>query len=172
MKAAENDEKFPNKDVITEAGESRPVATDVGGLAGAATGAVIGSSLGPLGAVTGAVIGASTGMIAGKAIAVALEPSAEEAYRERNSSDQPLYESDFSVEDFSPAYRLGCQMFAPGVSFESVENDLKERWGTEESKLSWDLARDAAKAGWDRVEQLHGAKAKPDLQEEGQNHKQ
>jgi phage tail tape-measure protein len=68
--------------------DSHPVGTGVGLVGGAVAGAVLGSALGPLGAVTGAVLGAGFGPIAGKGIAVALDPVDEPTQPELRPSEE------------------------------------------------------------------------------------
>jgi phage tail tape-measure protein len=157
MTAEDNEKRLPEKDVVSEGTDPHPVATDVGALAGAAAGALIGSSLGPAGTITGALIGASTGIIAGKGIAVGMEPTAQEAYRQRMGSSAAAEERDFTFEDFSLAFQMGWQAYAPGESFESVEDELKLRWEQEkgESAMTWEQAHDAAKSGWERMREIH-----------------
>jgi hypothetical protein len=130
-----------NRDPITGAPGAHPVGTGVGAAAGGvAAGAAVGSVAGP----EGTMIGAAAGAIA------------EEAYWRENYERQPYYESGMTYDDYGPAYRLGYESRAryAGGRFEDVENDLATDYQARRgrSRLSWERAKQAARAAWDRVE--------------------
>lgn len=133
--------------------EDHALGESIGMGGGAIAGAVMGSSLGPLGAVTGAVLGGGFGAIAGRGIALGIEPETEDAYWREHYHQEPYYDSSYAYEDYGPAYRLGWQLYSPHTSFEAAEKIMSAEWakGRGSSKLEWHQARDAAKAGWSRV---------------------
>lgn len=148
-----NPENKDEKDVVSYAAEPHKLGTGIGAVGGAITGAAIGSSLGPLGAVTGAVLGGSFGAIAGAGIAEGIDPDAEEAYWQRRYRDEPYYESEYTFDDYGPAYKMGWQLYSPEVSFEAAEKSIADQWARERnsSRLEWPKARDAAAAGWTKA---------------------
>src|SRR6188508_1869721 len=84
MKATTTPSRDMNRDPITGEPGSHPVGTGVGAAGGGAAGAAIGSVGGPVGTAVGAVIGAVAGGLAGKGVAEAIDPTAENAYWEKN----------------------------------------------------------------------------------------
>ena len=154
MNTEKNKHDALDGDPVSGTGEKHSTATNVGIAAGAVTGGVLGSALGPLGTVTGSILGAAAGGIAGLGIAESLDPTSEERYWESHFRDEPYYESERSFEDYGPAYRMGWEHYVPGKSFESSETVLMDIWSQEKisSHFPWERARHAAKASWDRVE--------------------
>lgn len=146
-----------NRDPITGAPGSHPVGTGIGAAAGgAATGAAVGSVAGPVGTVAGIAAGAVVGGLAGKGIAEAIDPTAEEAYWREHHSEQ-TFARDRSYDEYSPAYRTGYEGYSryatTGRTFEQSEADLQRDYekyrGT--SPLAWAEAREAARAAWHKV---------------------
>lgn len=146
-----------NLDPITDAPGAHPVGTGLGAAAGgAAAGAAAGAFGGPVGAVAGAVIGAVAGGLGGKAVAEAVNPTAEEAYWRDNYTREPYYESSRSYEDYAPAYRLGVYGRSNYTgSFDEAQSDMSIYWDSrkENSRLSWPEAEAASRAAWTRVDQ-------------------
>jgi hypothetical protein len=147
-----------NPDPITGAPGSHPVGTGVGAASGGAAGAAIGTAGGPVGTAVGAVVGAVAGGLAGKGVAEAIDPTAENAYWEKNYRNEPYYESGREYSDYEPAYRTGYTSYAThglaGRKFEDVESDLARSYESTKgnSRLGWDKAKHASRAAWDRVE--------------------
>ncbi|MEO5916267.1 MAG: hypothetical protein ABIS50_18660 [Luteolibacter sp.] len=141
------------KDVVSYAAEPHKLGTSIGAAGGVIAGAALGSSLGPLGAVTGAVLGGAFGAVAGAGIAAGIDPEAEEAYWQRRYRDEPYYESEYTFDDYGPAYKMGWQLYSPHVSFDASEKAMSDDWGKGRgvSKLDWPKARHAAKASWEKV---------------------
>lgn len=160
MKNPNEHEEQRDKDMASYAAESHPLAGGIGAVGGGLTGAAIGSSLGPLGAVTGAALGATIGGIAGKGIAEGINSEAEQAYWQKLYMDEPYYEEDYTFEDYGPAYRMGWQLYDPGMTFETAEQLMNAEWerGKGSSQLPWPHARSAAKASWARVSKTHPPK--------------
>jgi hypothetical protein len=145
-----------NRDPITDAVGSHPVGPGVGALAGgAAAGAAAGTVAGPVGTVVGAAVGAVVGGLAGKGIAEAIDPTAEDAYWRDNYSSRPYVGSDASYDDYGPAYAYGVNSYSTyaGRDWDDVEPELSGRWNTMrgQSSLDWDRAKHATRDAWDRV---------------------
>jgi phage tail tape-measure protein len=118
-----------NPDPITGEPGAHPIGVGAGAAAGGATGAAVGMIGGPIGAAVGAAIGAVTGGLAGKGVAEAIDPTAEDAYWRENHSRQP-YAKDRSYDEYAPAYRTGYEgasrHFTPGTRFEDAESKLRQ----------------------------------------------
>lgn len=146
-----------NPDPITGEPGAHPLGTGIGaagvGTVGTAVGAVVG---GPVGAVVGAAVGAVAGGLAGKRAAEAIDPTVENDYWRSNYDSRPYYESNYTYEDYEPAYRTGYQGYPTyaGRPYHEVEPDLqrdyeRNRGGT---GLAWEKAKHATRDAWDRVE--------------------
>jgi uncharacterized protein (TIGR02284 family) len=155
--ALDHKDKDHNLDPITDAPGAHPVGTGLGAAAGgAAAGAAAGAFGGPVGAVAGAVVGAVAGGLGGKAVAEAINPTAEEAYWRENYTREPYYESSRSFDDYGPAYRLGVYGRTNYTgSFDEAQSDMSMYWDSrkENSRLSWPEAEAASRAAWTRVDQ-------------------
>jgi uncharacterized protein (TIGR02271 family) len=146
-----------NRDPISGARGAHPVGTGVGAVAGgAATGAAVGSVAGPIGTAAGVVAGAVAGGLVGKGVAEAVNPTAERDYWSTNYNREPYYRSGRTWDDYEGAYRTGYEGYARhGQSREwdqceaDLRRDFEQRKG--KSRLSWEEARPAVRAAWDRV---------------------
>jgi hypothetical protein len=153
-----------NRDPITKTPGAHPVGVGIGAAVGgaaagvataAATGAAVGTVAGPAGTVIGAAVGAVVGGLAGKAVAEHYDPTVEDRYWRDNHKTQPYYDSQYTYDDYAPAYRLGGEARGKyeGRSFDDVERNLAGDWdrtkGT--SRISWDHAKSATRAAWDRI---------------------
>jgi hypothetical protein len=147
-----------NPDPITGEPGAHPVGTGLGAAGGGATGAAIGAIGGPVGMAVGAVVGAVAGGLAGKGVAEMVDPTAEDAYWEKNHRNQPYYEAGTEYSEYSPAYRTGYQSYAKhgaaGKNFDEVESDIRQSYESAKgnSQVGWDKAKRATRAAWDRVE--------------------
>ena len=155
MQNGKKQDKSRNPDPITGAPGSHPIGTGLGAAAGgAATGAAIGTVAGPVGTAVGAAAGAIVGGLAGKAIAEAIDPTAEEAYWRENHTQQP-YTQGRPYDDFSAAYRVGylgyMNLGSAGVHFEDREQELRRQYEEVHPNLSWENARPASRAAWQRI---------------------
>jgi hypothetical protein len=98
------------------------------------------------------------GGLAGKGIAEKIDPTAENAYWEKNYRNEPYYENGHEYSDYEPAYRTGYSSYAKyggsGRRFEDVESDLARDYeaGKGKSRLGWEKAKHATRAAWHRVE--------------------
>jgi hypothetical protein len=148
-----------NRDPITGAPGAHPVGTGLGAAAGGmAAGAATGSFAGPVGTAVGAAVGAVVGGLAGKGVAEAIDPTAEEAYWAENYETEPYYESTYTFDDYRPGYRTGWEARAryQGRSFDDIETDLRSDYERNrgESRLEWEQNRRAARAAWDRFDEI------------------
>ncbi len=130
------------------------VAGAVGGgvAGGAAAGAMVGGMTGPVGAVVGAAVGAIAGAVMARKSA---DPVLEETYWRDNHSTRPYAQKDVGFDHYAPAYRAGVDSYSrnPGRSFDEVEPELRNSWGSTRGKssLEWDHAKPAARDAWDRL---------------------
>src|SRR6185295_17760344 len=122
---------------------------------GAATGAAVGGAVGgPPGALLGAAIGGILGGFAGRGIAEAVNPEAEDAYWRENYRERP-YASGRQYEELAPAYRYGWgqPLHHTDRGWNQAESDLERGWdkarGT--SNLKWQEAKGATQDAWNRV---------------------
>ncbi len=157
MKTTRTDDSDANRDPISGAPGSHPVGTGLGAAAGGmAAGAAAGTVAGPVGTLVGAAAGAIIGGLAGKAVGEAIDPTVEAAYWEKNYTSEPYYESGYSYDDYSPAYRTGYlgRSRLADRSFDDVERDLETEYNRSKgnSNLEWAKAKHATRAAWHRVE--------------------
>ncbi|WP_035612384.1 hypothetical protein [Haloferula sp. BvORR071] len=144
-----------NEDPITGEPGSHPVGVGVGTAGGATAGAAIGAVGGPVGAVVGAVVGGIAGAAAGKAGAEAVNPTEEASYWRENHARQEWADPEYSYDDYDPAYRAGYEGAASrGTTWEDAEPHLAREWDQTKggSRLTWEKAKHAVRAGWHRVE--------------------
>jgi hypothetical protein len=153
-------DKILDREGTTSTLGSHPLGTGVGAAAGgiagaAAAGAVAGTTVGPVGTIVGAVAGAVIGGLAGKGVAAAIDPVAEDAYWRDNYSSRPYVGSGESYDDYGPAYRYGVDGYGQykGRTFDDVESELSRDWqrARGSSKLTWDNAKHATRDSWQRV---------------------
>ncbi|HXE50768.1 MAG TPA: PA2169 family four-helix-bundle protein [Ramlibacter sp.] len=86
---------------------------------------------------------------------LAAYPSSEADYWRETYSREPYYESERRFEDYSPAYELGWVSYSIyGGEFEAADRVMANDWEVRKgiSSLSWDEARQATRAGWQRAE--------------------
>jgi len=85
-----------------------------------------------------------------------INPTAEEAYWREAFRREPYYKAELSYEDYSPAFRVGYTgPLRRHGTFQSLESELQGDWVQVKgrSRLSWDEARLAARAAWERAAQ-------------------
>jgi hypothetical protein len=146
-----------NPDPITGAPGSHPVGTGLGASSGGLAGAAVGAVAGPVGAVVGAAVGAVAGALAGKGVAELVDPTAEDSYWRANYTTRPYYlkVGNYDYNDYGPAYRLGWESRSRfvGRPFDEFESELARDWSgaKDRSRLTWDSARHAARAAWQRA---------------------
>jgi hypothetical protein len=120
-----------------------------------AAGAAAGSVAGPAGTVVGAAVGAVAGGLAGKGVAELIDPTGEYEYWADTYRTRPYYASDFSYEDYGPAYRYGVDSYTRyhDRTWDAAESDLASGWekAKGKSRLTWEKAKHAARDAWNRV---------------------
>ncbi len=145
-----------NRDPISGEPGSHPIGTGLGAAAGGATGAAVGVVGGPVGVAVGAVVGAVVGGLAGKAAGEAVNPTAEDAFWRDQYRNEPYYNVARPYEHYAPAYRTGYEGRAQyrEQRFEDVQADLQRNYDVHrgDSGLSWEEAKPATRAAWDRLE--------------------
>lgn len=148
-----------NRDPLSGEPGAHPVGTSVGASVGAVlAGAVAGSVAGPVGTVIGIAIGATLGGLAGKGVAESVDPTAEDAYWQKEYRSRPYVEANASYDNYGPAYSYGVAAFVrnDGRPFELIEPELAQDWIAMRgrSDLSWDRARPAVKDAWQRMSEF------------------
>jgi uncharacterized protein (TIGR02284 family) len=82
-------------------------------------------------------------------------PASEADYWREAYSNEPYYQSGRSFEDYGPAYELGWISYSVyGGDFDAANRVMANDWQLRKgvSAMSWDKARPAARAGWQRAE--------------------
>ncbi|MBW4485206.1 MAG: glycine zipper family protein [Tildeniella torsiva UHER 1998/13D] len=161
MKSDKNLHRNPdtNPDPITGQPGAHPVGTGVGAAGLGTVGTVVGGVVGgPVGAVVGAAVGAVAGGLAGKSAAEKADPTVEDSYWRDNYKKRPYVESEYSYDDYSPAYRTGYEGYGnysqQGLTYDAAEPRLREAYERQHSgnRLGWDKARHASRDAWTRVD--------------------
>ena len=70
------------------------------------------------------------------------EEAGEESYWKEQYRNEPYFDTDYSFDDYAPAYRIGWENHLPGISFENTEVLME---------VDWEQARAAARAGYHRI---------------------
>jgi len=154
QKTVQDKETSANRDPLSGAPGAHPVGVGVGAAAGGmAAGAAVGTVAGPLGTAVGAAVGAVVGGLAGKGVAEAIDPTAEDAYWRENHASRDYVDAGRSYDDYGPAYRYGVSRYDRDRSFEDMEPELAEGWmgARGDSTLAWGEASPAARDAWERV---------------------
>jgi hypothetical protein len=146
-----------NRDPISGAPGSHPIGTGVGAVSGGAlAGAAVGTVAGPVGTVVGAAVGAVVGGLAGKGVAESINPTAEDAYWRDQYANEPYYDRAYTYDDYAPAYRAGYDAYGryQGKRFDDVSAQLEREYDATRGKssLTWEEAKHASRAAWNRVE--------------------
>jgi hypothetical protein len=110
---------------------------------------------GPVGTVAGAAIGGALGGVASHGAVRVVNPQAEDDYWRVEYTSAPTYRSEYTYDDYGPAYRYGVASYArySGGTFEEVDTELAANWEKSRlnSRLSWIEARDSSRAAWNRI---------------------
>ncbi len=151
------EKKHAHLDPITGEPGAHPVGVGLGAaVGGMATGAVAGTlAAGPIGTAAGAAIGAVVGGLGGKAVAELVDPTVDSDYWRAHHAAQPYAVDGDDYAAYEPPYRLGGQprdRYA-NKSFDDVEPSLARDYAgmTGEGHVTWEKAKHAARAAWDRV---------------------
>src|SRR4051812_30377850 len=81
-------------------------------------------------------------------------PAAEAEYWRDAYARDPYFDAQRNFEDYRPAYELGWTgYFSYGGDFETADRVLANDWAVHKgvSRLSWDDARPACRAAWQRA---------------------
>jgi uncharacterized protein (TIGR02271 family) len=101
--------------------------------------------------------GAIVGGLVGKGVAERVNPTVEREYWSKNYSREPYYQANRTWDDYESAYRTGYEGYrryaAEGRSWDQCEVDLRRDYEKNrgKSKFTWDEARPAVRAAWDRL---------------------
>lgn len=90
----------------------------------------------------------------------AFNPSVQDIYWREAFKHEPYFRTDYTYDDYAPAYRTGYEAAGRYIGqnkrFDDLEPELRANYerikGT--SRLAWDNAKDAVRAAWHRVERL------------------
>ncbi|MEA3208691.1 MAG: hypothetical protein QOE70_1748 [Chthoniobacter sp.] len=151
-------EEIPNANPDPLSGEAgaHPVATGIGaatvGVAGLAASAMV---AGPIGVTAAAIGGAVIGGYVGKAAGELIDPTAEAAFWREQHPRQPYAQPRVHDDDYFAAYRIGYVGYSlfngHERTFEDAEAELRRTYEGTGAQLSWERARVATRAAWDRV---------------------
>jgi hypothetical protein len=149
IKPEEDNTKSPAKDR-----DATGAGIAFGTAGGAIMGGVAGSLAGPAGTVIGALAGAAAGAAVGKVVGAGGWAENEDYWRD-NYRSQPFYKAEYDYGDYEGAFRLGHER--PPLSRvwdEAHEAELAGEWERNKgkSRLTWEEARLAARAAWERLE--------------------
>ncbi len=105
----------------------------------------------------GAALGALAGGLAGKGVAEAIDPTAEDAYWRANYASRAYATPRDAYDDWGPAYAYGVSHYNrnvnPAASFEDVEAEMAQGWDQARgaSSMEWTRARLAAYDAWEKA---------------------
>jgi len=96
-----------------------------------------------------------------------MDPTAEDAYWRTHYSNQEYVDRNAPYSAYQPAYRAGYVGHSqyPGRKFAEVETNLQRDYENSKgtSTLTWDKARNATRAAWNRVELARSGDAHGDV---------
>ena len=108
---------------------------------------------GAVGTVAGVAAGVASALV-GKPEPREVDAGIEESYWRKHFAAEPYYDPTYAFEDYLPAWRTGWEGIGkyPGRGFEDAERDLQQdfHWNRGQSRLLWEQARDAVRAGFER----------------------
>jgi hypothetical protein len=96
----------------------------------------------------------------GAAAGSAFNPSVHDVYWREAFRREPYYTTDYTYDDFAPAYRTGYEAagryHGENRRFDDLEPELRADFERTKgrSRLTWANAKNAVRAAWDRVEQV------------------
>lgn len=146
-----------NPDPITGEPGAHPVGTGLGATGGAIAGAAAGLVGGPIGVAVGTVVGAVIGGFAGKEAAEVANPTEHDAYWREAHTGEPYYLSEYTYDEYGPAYRAGYEARFAGTDWDATRAEWARRWDAEhaDGKLKWEKAEPAVKAAWERANRAY-----------------
>lgn len=153
MKAVIKPEEDPTKNPAKDR-DATGAGIAFGTAGGAIVGGVAGSLAGPAGTVIGALAGAAAGAAVGKVVGAGGWAENEDYWRD-NYRSLPFHKPEYEYGDYEGAFRLGHERRPLSrVWDEAHEAELAEEWERSKgkSRLTWEEARLAARAAWERFE--------------------
>jgi len=96
----------------------------------------------------------------GTAAGGAFNPSVHDIYWREAFKREPYFRTDYTYDDYAPAYRTGYEAagryLGQGRRFDDLEPELRANYERIKgrSRLAWENAKDAVRAAWHRVERL------------------
>ena len=96
----------------------------------------------------------------GTAAGGAFNPSVHDIYWREAFSHEPYYSTDYTYNDYAPAYRTGYEAagryHGQNKRFDDLEPELRANYERIKgnSRLAWENAKDAVRAAWHRVERI------------------
>jgi len=97
---------------------------------------------------------------AGRDAGGAFNPSVHDIYWREAFTHEPYYTTDYTYDDYAPAYRTGYEAahryLGQNRRFDDLEPELQANYERikGQSRLAWKNAKDAVRAAWHRVERL------------------
>jgi hypothetical protein len=104
--------------------------------------------------------GDSSSRQVGTAAGDTFNPSVHDSYWRKALTGEPYYTTDYTYDDYAPAYRTGYEAagryHGQERRFDDVEPELRANYERikGKSRLTWANAKDAVRAAWHRVEQV------------------
>ncbi len=90
----------------------------------------------------------------------AFNPSVHDIYWREALAREPYYTTDYTYDDYAPAYRTGYEAASryhgQNRRFDDLEPELRADYERVKgkSRLTWEHAKDAVLAAWNRVERI------------------
>ena len=85
-----------------------------------------------------------------------VDATAQDTYWRSSYENEPYYNKEYNYDDYQPAYKLGYEGHGrySGRSYDQAESDLSNDWEKTKgkSRMMWNDAKSAVRAGWHRVE--------------------
>jgi hypothetical protein len=111
--------------------------------------------------VSGIAAGAMAGALAG---ASSVNSAEEHAFWQQHFRDLAPYQAAADYDQIAPAFEFGWQRRQQhrDMTFETDEGALRADWQSQPAaqRLPWDMAREAVKAAWERIDQAVGGETK------------
>jgi hypothetical protein len=153
MKTHTTDSRFDARGEPSVTGAIREKTRRTTGRASRKTASAVGKAAGAVGSALGEATDAVKS--AGRSIRDKFDAQAEERYWREQYRTQPYYDDALAYEDYALAYRLGYEGYDRnrGRRFDEVADELRTEYeaGRGSGRLSWERAKAATRAAWDRV---------------------
>ena len=106
----------------------------------------------------GAAVGGFAGGLAGKGVAEAIDPTAEDAHWAVHYTATPYVKPGTDYKTYqAPIATVSSSRKHPGRSFDEAEPELKRTWDQYRgnSSQTWEEAKAASRDAWHRLERAH-----------------